>query len=168
MRNDKLAVGIVLATLALGASTARSGPLDAVVSPGKTAAFANVLQGTWSISQPILEVQLLHGKRHYAVLAQANVGTSGGGSNADSFAALLYIEDATTGNFTLMPQTGTGQTCPEFSVGYCTLSTTGFFDLDDPANAAFVNKPLNIELFAYHFGGSETANATLAVQLVRK
>jgi len=47
---------------------------------------------------------------------------------------------------------------------------TGFPDLDDPANAVFVNKPLNVELFAYHFGGDpgSTANATLAVQLVRK
>src|SRR5262245_63713886 len=85
MRNGKLAVGIVLATLALAPSPARAQPLNAVVSPGKTAAFANVLQGTWSIEEPILEVQLLHGKRHYAVLAQANVGTSGGGSSADSF-----------------------------------------------------------------------------------
>jgi hypothetical protein len=76
MRNRKLAVRIVLATLALGASAGRAQPLNAVVSPGKTAAFAN--------------------------------------------------------------------------------------------DAAFVNKPLNIELFAYHFGGTSTANATLAVQLVRK
>jgi hypothetical protein len=140
-----------------------------IVSPGKTSAFANVREVPFSAFVPVASVEILRAKRHCVLLMQATVAGSRLTDNPPFIEALTYVEDEASGTVALASQTLGGQACSPAPGSDCTFSFTSFFDLDDPANAIFLNKPVTIELFAFtNTASTAAANATLAVQLVRK
>ena len=147
----RIRMAIVVALIAFIAATSHA---DELLSPGKSAAAAR-LESAQLNTGPLIQLQLLKGKRKRLLMLSATVATS--------ISGFVFVEWGVNG---VGAPGDLGQACN----GSCTVSGTRWLDLDalELANPGlFIGVPLNVEV---EVSASNAANADVSVTatLVKK